>query len=325
MTRYVLLCSALLLTASSLLAKDKDLASTVPAFAQAAALTATNVQAAFDSVQTAFCNAESLNYEVTYPGNGKNPSSVCQDPSTWITPASLEVRKVILQGLSQYASELSGVTTSSVNNVDSATTALGTSLTGLTTTQPFKTLSTKAAANLKLGENIFTTAVNALGNWLIGRKTKKALPGDIEAMDPTIQQISQLLVADIGVVGANQAAPTAGSGLRQDLWNQYGEQISSWNLYVRANYFDDKNVVKQGVAPDAAIAAVKQLMALVSQQRTADHTLAQVAATIKQMAQAHAELVESVKTKKSLTANLSGLLAEAERLNTYYQSLATSK
>ena len=118
MKRRVLLCSTLLLTASSLLAKDKDLASTVPSFAQAAALTATNVQAAFDTVQSAFCDAESLNYEVTYPTNGTDPSSVCQGQKTWITPATLAARKLILQGLSQYASELSGVTTSSVNNLD---------------------------------------------------------------------------------------------------------------------------------------------------------------------------------------------------------------
>ena len=324
MKKYVLLCSTLLLVAGPLLnGGSKQIASTVPAFAQAAALTATNVQAAFDTVQSAVCDAQALNYEVNFKGKSEaDPMNLCKAP--WLKPEDLAARAQILQGLKQYASELSGVTASSVNNVDTASTALGKSLTSLTGTAPFKALSAGATANLKLSEDLFATAVDALGNWLIRRKTEKLLPGEIEKMDPTIQSISQLLVADIGVVGANPKEPFEGSGLRQVLVRRYNDQMTAWNSYISEKYFENGDV-KKGVSPDAALAAVKQLVALANQRNAADKVLAQVAATVKQMAQAHTELVKATKEKLALIANLSDLLAEAQRLNTYYQSLATSK
>jgi hypothetical protein len=288
-------------------------ASAVTPFAQAVALTATNVQGAFDTVQSTYCDARTMNYAVSYTGtNGFDPGTLCQ---SWITPETLAARTLILQGLKQYASELSSLTTSDTSTVDTASTALGKSLTELTGTAPFK----KIAAEAKVPEQIATTAVDALGNWLIQSKLRKDLPAIIVKMDDSVQQISQLLIADIGTVGADSDHPSVGSGLRQVLWIQYGEEIRSWDLYVSKNYFGKE------VSPESRFAAVKQLVALSVQQRAADRTLAQVAVTVKQMAQAHASLAKAARAKQPLAADVSDLLAEAQRLNDYYNSLAKSK
>ena len=289
------------------------ISSSVQPFTQAVALTATNVQGAFDTVQSTYCDARTMNYAANYTGtNGFDPSTLCQ---TWITPETLAARTLVLQGLKQYASELSSLTTSDISNVDSASTALGKSLTGLTGTEPFKKVATEA----KVPIDIATTAVDALGNWLIQSKLHNELPAMIIKMDDPIQKISQMLIADIGIVGADSEHPAVGSGLRQVLWIQYGEEIRSWDQYVSKNYFG------KDVSPDAKFAAIKQLVSLSVQRRAADQTLAQVAVTIKQMAQAHTELVKAAKAKQPLTADVSDLLAEAQRLNSYYNSLANSK
>jgi hypothetical protein len=289
------------------------ISSSVQPFSQAVALTATNVQGAFETVQRAYCDARTMNYAVSYTGtNGFDPGTLCQ---TWITPETLAARALVLQGLKQYASELSSLTASDISSVDTASTALGKSLTELTGTAPFK----KVAAEAKVPDQIATTAVDALGIWLIQSKLQKELPAIIIKMDDPIQQISQLLIADIGTVGADSEHPSVGSGLRQVLWIQYGEEIRSWDLYVSKNYFG------KDVSPDSRFAAIKQLVSLSVQRRAADQTLAQVAVTIKQMAHAHTELVKAAKAKQPLTADVSDLLAEAQRLNSYYNSLEKSK
>ena len=72
----------------------------------------------------------------------------------------------------------------------------------------------------------------------------------------------------------------------------------------------------------ARLAEIQRLPALTQQQQNADQTLKQVQITLKQLAAAHTELVKAVQSKKDLTADLGGLMAEAQRLNGYYQSLA---
>jgi hypothetical protein len=318
MKRHVLLCSILSLAASSLLTADnKDVIAATPAFAQAAALTATNVQAAFDTVQSTYCDAQVMIYAANYAKlQNFDPSNLCHE---WLPAETLAARTLILQGLKQYASQLSALTASETTNVDTASTALGASLTALAGSAPFKTATAPIATQLKESTNIFVTAIDGLANWLIKRKEQKQLPPLIEEMDPTIQSISKLFTADIGVVGANPAHPSEGSGLRQVLWIQYNSEIKSWDEYVRANYMGAT------VSPDIRLAAVKQLVTLSNQQRAADQVLAQVVVTLNQLAKAQTNLSNAAKTKGTFKSNFSDLLGEAQRLYTYYQTLAASK
>ncbi len=313
MNRHAFACLSLVLVASAVpTGCIKKIQSNVPTFGQAVTLTATNVQGAFETVQTTYYNAQVLNYAANFKGGPLlDPSKLDQN---WLPPEALAARVMILQGLQEYASDLSGLTASN-SSVDPATTALGQSLQSLTATPPFQ----KIAADSQVPENLAVTAVNALANWLIDNELRKNLPGTIKKMDPTIQSICQLLVADIGSVDTDPNHPTRGSGLRQVLWVRYKDEIDTWSQYVLQNYMGSN------VSPDAKLAAVKQLASMASQQKAADQTLAQVAVTISQMAQAHSQLTKAANANQPLIADVRNLLTEAERINTYYQSLQSSK
>ena len=93
----------------------------------------------------------------------------------------------------------------------------------------------------------------------------------------------------------------------------------AWDEFVRKNYLRDN------VSPEAKLTAIKEIAALSHRQKAADRALAQVTVTIKQMAQAHTELVKAAKTKQLLTTDLGDLVAEAKRLDDYCNSLTSSK
>ncbi len=296
----------------------KQIRSTVPDFAQAVELTSTNVQAAFDTVNGKYNDAEAIHYAVTYDGQ-TDPRRIS---TNWLQPDSMKVRRQVLQGLKQYASALNSLTGS--NNADSlskASTAIGTSLQSLSKSPEFSKFTKDLPSETS---NIAATAVNALGTWLIEAKLKKDLPPLIEKMDPNIQTICKMLVQDIGTVDANETNPTGGSGLRQVLWIQYNRIIDAQNQYILHNQCSKEGPVNC-FGPDARMVEIRKLPDLVQQQSAADQTLQQVQATIKQLGQAHTELVKAAETKQSLTADLSDLLAEAQVLNTYYNSLSSTK
>lgn len=297
----------------------KQVRSTVPAFAQAAELTSTNVQGAFESVNAAYGDAQNLHYAVTYDGK--------VDPSTisagWLKAEDLNVRLQILQGLKQYASELNSLTGSNdVDNLNQASTAVGSSLTALSKTAPFQKITKQLPASFA---SEAATAVNALGNWLIEQKLAKNLPPLIEKMDPNIQSICKLLVADIGSVNTDPGKPAEGSGLREVLWIQYNSIILSQNQYILHNQCNGAEAPTNCFSPEARFAEIQKLLALLRQRSAADQTLQQVQVTVKQLAQAHTELVKAAQTKQRLTADLGDLLVEAQRLDTYYKSLSNTK
>lgn len=309
----------LLIVSVSLTGCVKQIRSTVPAFAQAVELTSTNVQAAFDTVNDKYAEAQTIQFAVTYDGQ-VNPSSISTE---WLQPESMKVRQQLLEGLKQYALKLNSLTGSNdVESLNKASTAVGTSLKALANAPEFKTFASKLPANIS---DQAATAVNALGNMLIEVKLKKDLPPIIEAMDPNIQKICAMLSADIGTLSGDPAKPE-GSGLRLVLWDQYNLIILSQNEYILHNECKKEGApIYNCFSPDARFAEIQKLPALVQQQNAADMTLVQVQVTVKQLAQAHTELVEAAQTKQNLTADLGDLLAEAQRLNAYYTSLSSTK
>jgi hypothetical protein len=298
----------------------KRVRSTVPAFAHAAELTSSNVQSALQTVETNYADANSFSYAVTYDGNW-DPHNI---PTTWLTSESMNIRLQILQGLKQYASELSSLTGSNdVDSLNKASTAVGQSLKGLTGTAAFQKLSMAKSLPANFSE-ISSTSVNALSNWLIELKLKKNLPAEIEKMEPTVQSVCALLVADIGDLDAENRNPFDGTGIRQVVWITYNKRITAENQYILHNQCTDKKTT-DCLSGNDRFAEIEKLPALVQQQRAADLTLQQVQTTVKQLAAAHTELVKAAQSKQDLKAELEDLVGEAERLNTYYQSLSSSK
>lgn len=288
----------------------RQVQSSVPAFAQAATLTSTNIQAAFVQVQETYADTQVMNYAVTYKGDF-DPATITQ---TWLPQSSMDVRLKVLQGLSQYASELSSLSGSDdTTALNTASTGAGTALTNLTATPEFKNLTVAKSVS----SDQVATAVNALGHWLIQAKLKKTLPASIEQMDPNIQMMCTLLIEDIGTVDTNPAHPPKGNGLRQTLWVEFSQQIKAWNNYVESNM--------SSFTPDARLAAIEKLPTLAAQQRQADITLQQAQVTVAQLGKAHTELVKSTQAKQDFRADLGNLVAETQRLSSYYQSLQSAK
>lgn len=302
----------------------KQIRSAVPAFAQAAELTSTNVEGALQTVETDYASANAFRYAVNYDGSW-DPHKI---PTAWLTPEAMQVRLQVLEGLKQYASELSSLTGSNdVDQLNKASTAVGQSLKGLTGTPLFETMTKKIGMEKGVPANfseIAATSVNALGNWLIELKLKKNLPEEIEKMDPNIQNLCSLLVADIGGVDTNRNNPYEGTGIRQVVWITYNDRILSQNQYILHNECTLKKTT-DCLSGEARLAEIEKLPALVQEQRAADLTLQQVQKTVKQLAQAHTELVKAVQAKQDLTADLASLVSEAQRLNSYYQSLSGNK
>lgn len=298
----------------------KQVRSAVPAFAQAAELTSTNVQSALQMVEADYSDANAFRYAVNYNGDW-DPSKI---PTTWLTPAAMRVRLQILEGLKQYASELNSLTGSNdVDQLNKASTAVGKSLNDITTTSLFEKMT--AARSLPAHFTaIAATSINGLGNWLIEMKLKKNLPREIERMDPNIQNICSLLEADIGTIDTEKGNPFDGTGIRQVVWLTYNDRILSQNQYILHNQCTAKQTTNC-LSGEARLAEIEKLPTLVQQQRAADQTLQQVQATVKQLAEAHTELVKAVQSNQDLTADVTSLVSEAQRLNTYYQSLTTTK
>jgi hypothetical protein len=309
-----------LATSLSLVSCVKQVRSTVPTFAQAAELTSTNVQAAFTSVNQTYNTAQQIHYAVTYDGT-VDPSNIS---SGWLSPDALNVRLQVLQGIKQYASELNSLTASSdVDSLNKASTAVGTSLTGLTKTAAFKKMSSDLPSDVA---NQAATAIDALGNWLVELKLKNNLPALIEKMDPSVQSICTLLSEDIGSINTDPVQPSGGHGLRQVLWDQYNSVIISQNQYILKNQCKDGEGARANCfTAEERLAEIQKLPALVEQRNTADQTLQQVQTTVKQLARAHTELLKAAKSKQNLTADLGDLLAETQRLNGYYNSLSKTK
>src|SRR4029077_1758163 len=180
-----------------------------------------------------------------------------------------------------------------VESLNKASTAVGTSLTALTKTAEFKTFASSIPSNISDQAAI---AVNAIGNWLIELKLKKNLPPLIEKMDPNIQTICTMLFEDIGSVNTDSAHPSEGSGLRHELWKNYNAIIDSQNQYILHNQCNAEKASTNCFTPDARFAEIQKLPALVQQRNAADQTLLQVQVTVKQLAQAHTELVKAAQT-----------------------------
>ena len=141
-------------------------------------------------------------------------------------------------------------------------------------------------------------------------------------MDPNIQTLCSFLSEDIGTLDPKSLE---GSGLRQVLWIQYNRIIDAQNQFILHNQCGPKDVPSNCFGPEVRLTEIQKLPALVKQRNSADQTLQQVTMTLKQLAQANTELAKAAQTKQDMTADIGDLLAESQRLYTYYNSLSSGK
>jgi hypothetical protein len=276
----------------------------VPAFAEAVTLATENTKSAFDAVEQEYENIQAERIVVNYDKQGFNPNLVQQ----FLGPQDLEVRLALLDALEQYASTLSEVSgDKQLDQFDDKTRALGSSLQALTGTAAFQ----KLAASSATDANIAATAVNALGRWFIERKRQQRLPGLIDEMQEPVKRTAELLEADIG--NAPDPQGHGGSGLRDQLWNEYTEAMTQQAAFIDHN--------KDKMDPASKAEAIRNLPQLVRQRSIADQVLKETQATLSKLVEAHSALQRAVHSKADVRSAFSALIAQGQRIKSFYDSL----
>lgn len=182
--------------------------------------------------------------------------------------------------------------------------ALGIASAAATTTSTSSTSSTAAPAISEAAENGITTAVDALGQFLINRKTKKELPPIIVSMDPYVRTLCNLLESDISILKDQEA-------------RDYDFIIDQQTLFIRRP--------SSNLDPQQRRDEIMKLPGIVREQRASSQQLTQLSAAIAGLETAHHALAVDAQGNdpQSLKAKLGDLEAAGRDLGNFYLSLPT--
>jgi hypothetical protein len=240
----------------------------------------------------------------------KNPHwSPYKDMQPLLTPEQLDARIIVLDGLKAYAASLVELTGKPTDNpaLTAAAAAVGTNLqtlnqtvaTGLSTAVPNAPVISTVAANG------ISTAVLALGDYLISRKVKNSLPKVIQQMDPNIKILCDLLNKDITI-------------LRRQAKDDYERLAQDQDAFIRH--------AGSELDPIQHRKEVGKLLDIAAQQQANDDLLAKLQDALLDLASTHQALVTAVQTKDAATfrQKVAELQAAGRDLGTYYKSLPTT-
>jgi hypothetical protein len=145
-----------------------------------------------------------------------------------------------------------------------------------------------------------STAMFALGKFLMSYKVKKELPGKIAEMDPHVQALATALENDVDVLQGQE---------RRD----YDRIINLQTLFVRKN---------ENLNPDQRRVEIMKLPGIVRKQRAADERLTNLKEAIVDLAKTHAELNRQAQSKnpESFKKTLEELASAASELGNFYSS-----
>jgi hypothetical protein len=152
--------------------------------------------------------------------------------------------------------------------------------------------------------NAASTAVNALGMYLAGKKVTAGVPDIIKSMDPNIESICNLLRDDITI-------------LRRQSHDDYEQLLTQQDSFIRH---------AQGLSPVERRAEINKLPQIIAREQTTDDTLADLQSTIGKLAVTHHALAAGAQNKnpEALRDRIADLQAAAEHLSKFYSSLPSS-
>ena len=223
-----------------------------------------------------------------------------------ISPEGLQTRLQVLEGLKSYAQSLSDVT----SGLDSpaltaAATSTGANLKSLGTTIASDPVGSKTGISVGTQTaNIVSTAALALGEYLVSRKVKAALPSITRQMDPQIESLCKLLTDDVGRLRRQSNVDYEG------LFNQ------EW-AFIQAN--------RDKLTPVELRAEVEKLPAIRKSEHSNDAMLADLVTAIGRLALTHHALAAAAQgnNPEALSARIADLEAAGKNLGDFYQGLAT--
>jgi len=279
-------------------------ANQIKSFSDATILTISNTTQAFTLV-------EDIHYKEEVSEEIKNYNDKTGFVLSTIQPFmgsdALQVRLDVLNGLKSYAANLSALMgKSSLTNLDQQTTKLGQALatvdTNLVKYSFFKTAPATAQEI-----QIFTTAINALGHWLITYKQQKDAKQVIALMKGPVKSISELLQRDFRI-------------LKQQLALDNKETLENEDRYLHDNLarFDNN--------PGEKRAVIQQMAALTQEMKNDAAIFDFLESAAAKLEAAHSALEEVFsKNTTNITSLIQELTTESQRISQYYSSLKTTK
>jgi hypothetical protein len=234
-----------------------------------------------------------------------------RDIEVLLTDKDIAARLAVLQGFQLYAKSLCAlVSGNNPKELGAASVSVGGQLSTLgNTLAP----SIQKAVGIQAGasstppitpqiQNGISTAVDALGQFLIARKIKAELPSKIAAMDPHVQSLATLLESDIDV-------------LKEVEHRDYDRIINLQTLSLRKGGSDPNSRERRE--------EIMKLPDIVRRQREGEEKLNSLRAAVARLAKTHQQLVAEAQGKKpqSYKQTLEELAAAAQDLGSFYSSL----
>jgi hypothetical protein len=206
----------------------------------------------------------------------------------------------LVNGLAPSAETALGVTPAPA----STTTTSVTTTTGSTSSTTTSTSSTPAPLIMEGAEKGVSTAINALGQFLINRTIQKELPQQVEAMDPHVQALCELLAKDTDL-------------LREQ------EKIDSNNVIDKQTDF----VRNSKLDPEERRVEFMKLPGMARRQRANDEKFTELHAAILRLELTHHALAAAAQgnNPETFTQRLGDLGAAGESLGKFYSSLSAAK
>jgi hypothetical protein len=292
-----------------------------------------------DQAATAYRSAETIydmrvDYEAVREFDRPKPVYNPRKIQPLMSNKDIEVRLAVLAAFQSYVQSLVAITNgtdspqldSAAKSVGENLSAVGNSLapsiastfdialtssttqTSVTTTSgnttTTSTSSTSAPPITPEVQNGISTAVDALGQFLVSRKVKKELPQAIKAMDPHVQVLCELLEKDIDTL----------QSLEQ---RDYNFIIDQQTLFIRTSPKLD---------PEQRREQIMKLPEFVRRQHTSDLQLSGLRASLVRLALTHHALAAEAQgnNPESFTSKLSELEAAGGDLGNFYSSLPTN-
>jgi hypothetical protein len=303
----------------------------VTALAAATAPVVDQATAAYHTAQA--IHAESVDYDAAASFDQTKvfvPSSIQE----WPPESDIQVRLAMLEAFQLYVKNLSAITGSTDSPaLDAASKSMGESLTSLantlaptvetalgvapapsssttttTTTTSGSTTTTTTSSSSTLPPFIspdaakaVSTAIDALGQFLVSRTIEKELPQQIEDMDPHVQSLCELLARDIELI-------------------QEQEKIDSNDVIDKQTAF----LRNAKLDPEEQRVEFMKLPAMARQQSANDQAFTQLRAAIVKLEMTHHALAAAAQgnNPESLTEKLKDLSAAGESLGKFYSSLS---
>jgi hypothetical protein len=276
----------------------------IEAFSEATGLVTGNVVESFNAVEKSYFKAQVSSIIAHYdPEKGFDVRKI--EPFLGEEPLNVRVR--VLNALSEYARLLAEIMSDErLQEFDEETKAFGETLIEFKNSDGMSTFGMNRNDIRDSEIAGFTTGVNAIGRWMIEFQREKEVRQIVDAMDPHVARICDLLSKDIGTA--------EGPGLRAQLARQYWDIIGNREMFIADNH--------ARFSPHALWEELTKLAEMRIEQERADAAMGAVAKSLGSLRETHGQLVKAFEKKSpGLESRIRGLAAEAKRVKEFYGEL----